>query len=52
MKGVVSAKRRASARKHAAVVRSCFCGKVCKGNGGWSSHKRACKIFQHYRRGE
>ncbi len=41
--GIVSARRREQARKHAANVRVCSCGKVCRGNGGWSSHRRACK---------
>jgi hypothetical protein len=41
---IVSAKRRAAAQKHAARVYTCICGKVCHGNGGISSHKKACPI--------
>lgn len=43
MKGVVSAKRRQQARKHAKRARTCACGKIVYGNGGWSSHRRACE---------
>lgn len=46
MKGIVSAQRRAAARRHAERVRTCICGKVCRGNGGWSSHRKACKVVQ------
>lgn len=42
---VVSEARRNQARKHATRVHRCTCGKVCRGNGGWSSHKRACKVY-------
>lgn len=32
--------RRQHAKKHARQTRTCsICGKVCRGNGGWSSHK-------------
>lgn len=44
-KGVVSAKRRASARKHAKRAWTCVCGKVCRGNGGISGHRSACDAF-------
>lgn len=44
--GVVSAKRRACARKHAERVWTCLCGKVCRGNGGKSSHRRACPALR------
>ena len=44
--GVVSAKRREQARKHAVREHLCWCGKLCRGNGGWSSHKRACDIHK------
>lgn len=46
---IVSDKRRASARKHASRAHECPCGKVCHGNGGWSSHKRACAVYQAIR---
>lgn len=39
---IVSDKRRAAARKHALKTWTCSCGKQGRGNGGWSSHKRAC----------
>ena len=45
-KGVVSAKRRESARKHASRTWTCRCGKVCRGNGGKTSHQSACKEWQ------
>jgi hypothetical protein len=42
--GIVSASRRASAKKHASYPHTCGdCGKVARGNGGWSSHKRHCR---------
>ncbi len=31
---------------HAIFSHTCVCGRVCKGNGGWNSHKRACKAWQ------
>ena len=43
--GIVSDKRRAQARKHADRSVTCLCGKVCHGNGGWSSHKKACSVW-------
>jgi len=46
MTHVISDKRKASARKHASRSRTCVCGKICRGNGGWSSHKRACEQWQ------
>lgn len=39
---IVSDSRRASARKHATRTFTCSCGKVARGNGGWSSHRKAC----------
>ena len=36
----------ASVRKHATRAHTCPCGKRCLGNGGWSSHKRACPVYQ------
>lgn len=50
-KGVVSERRKAQARKHAARRWTCYCGKVCRGNGGKSSHKAHCQIYAHYRNG-
>lgn len=41
MKGV---KRAASV--HASRTWTCPCGKVCKGNGGQSSHKKACAHYE------
>lgn len=48
-RGVVSRERKAAARRHADRSWTCACGKVCWGNGGHSSHQRACRVFQvHY----
>ncbi|WP_432263482.1 hypothetical protein [Cupriavidus sp. TMH.W2] len=46
---IVSDKRKAQARKHAQVVHVCVCGKECRGNGGWSSHKRVCEQWKSAR---
>lgn len=43
MKGVVSARRRSQAKKHARQAHTCSCGTVVYGNGGWRSHRRACQ---------
>lgn len=43
---IVTEKRKSQARKHASRTRTCVCGKVCRGNGGWSSHKRACALWR------
>ncbi|WP_158304641.1 hypothetical protein [Methylibium petroleiphilum] len=40
---IVSNKRRAAARKHATRIHTCSCGKTVRGNGGWSSHRKACR---------
>lgn len=40
----VRAKAKASA--HAKHSHTCPCGRVVFGNGGWASHKRACKVYQ------
>lgn len=40
---IISAKRRTAASKHANRSRTCSCGRVCLGNGGWSSHRKACR---------
>lgn len=42
---IISDKRRAQAKKHAARAWMCNCGKVCHGNGGISSHKKACSYW-------
>ena len=42
MKGVVTEQRRRAAKKHLARTHTCVCGRVCRGNGGWASHKHAC----------
>jgi hypothetical protein len=42
---IISDKRRTAARKHASRLRHCVCGKVCKGNGGWTSHTKACPAY-------
>ncbi len=34
--------KRKSSQTHARRARTCVCGMVCRGNGGWSSHKRSC----------
>jgi hypothetical protein len=34
--------KRLSSMTHARRSYTCVCGKRCTGNGGWSSHKRAC----------
>ena len=49
MANVVSDKRKAQARKHARREYTCSCGRVCLGNGGWSSHKRACPVLAEKR---
>ena len=36
--------RLAARRKHAKYARTCKCGRVVRGNGGWSSHQKACKV--------
>jgi hypothetical protein len=41
--GVVTAARRHAAQVHANRSWTCSCGKVCWGNGGKSSHQRACR---------
>lgn len=33
--------KRFSSMTHARRVHVCVCGKECRGNGGWSTHKRA-----------
>ena len=35
--------KRRSSMTHARRTYTCVCGKKCRGNGGWSSHKAACQ---------
>lgn len=44
-----SEKTRRSSRKHAEYGHDCPCGRVVHGNGGWSSHKRACGPYKQHR---
>jgi hypothetical protein len=46
---VVTCERRLQARKHADRTHTCVCGQVCRGNGGWSSHKRNCPAWSKAR---
>ena len=41
--------KRISSMTHAKRSVTCVCGKVCRGNGGWSSHRRACGPAQEAR---
>ena len=42
MKGTISEARKRAARKHLKRIHLCpHCGLEFKGNGAWSSHKRA-----------
>lgn len=45
MRGVVPAERHRAAQRHAERPWTCECGKICWGNGGKSSHKRACIVY-------
>lgn len=47
---IVSDKRKEQARKHSRRSFTCVCGKICRGNGGWSSHKKARLRWQEARR--
>lgn len=38
--------KRCSSQTHARRDHTCPCGRVVFGNGGWSSHKRACTVYQ------
>lgn len=44
--GVVTDARRRAAQVHAGRKHTCVCGKVVFGNGGQSSHQKACRVFQ------
>lgn len=41
--------KRRSSMAHARRTYTCVCGKPCRGNGGWSSHKSACKQWKDTR---
>lgn len=38
--------KRRSSQTHAKRTYTCVCGKICRGNGGWSSHKKVCEQWQ------
>jgi hypothetical protein len=38
--------KRRSSQSHARRVHLCPCGRKLRGNGGWSSHKVACKVYR------
>lgn len=38
--------KRKSSMTHARRTYTCVCGKACRGNGGWSSHKAACQQWK------
>lgn len=40
--------KRKSSMTHATRTHRCMCGKQCRGNGGWSSHKKACPRWAEY----
>jgi hypothetical protein len=42
--------KRRSSQTHARRVRTCACGRKLRGNGGWSSHLRACYLGQMAKR--
>lgn len=41
--------KRKSSMTHARRTHTCVCGRECRGNGGWSSHKKACAQYQEAR---
>lgn len=41
--------KRASASKHADHAWTCPCGRTVHGNGGTSSHQRACRAYKQHR---
>lgn len=41
--------KRKSSQTHARRTYTCVCGKSFRGNGGWSSHKRACAPYREAR---
>lgn len=42
--------KRKSSQKHAKREHLCPCGRVLRGNGGWSSHKKTCPTQLAYRK--
>lgn len=40
--------KRRSSQTHAQHTWACQCGRVLNGNGGISSHKRACRAWMEY----
>jgi hypothetical protein len=40
--------KRRSSQTHARHTWKCECGRVLNGNGGISSHKRACRVWAEY----
>jgi hypothetical protein len=40
--------KRRSSQTHARHTWTCQCGRVLNGNGGISSHKRACRTWMEY----
>lgn len=41
--------KRKSSMTHARRTHTCVCGRECRGNGGWSSHKKACAQYREAR---
>lgn len=39
-------RRVTAASAHAQYTWTCVCGKVCRGNGGKSAHKKACQQYR------
>lgn len=48
-KGYTSDGKRRSSMTHARRKWTCVCGKDCLGNGGKSSHQRACRAYNEAR---
>ena len=41
--------KRKSSMGHARHAWTCYCGRVCRGNGGKASHQRACSVWAERR---
>lgn len=41
--------KRKSSMTHGRRSYTCVCGRECRGNGGWSSHKAACQKWKDAR---
>jgi hypothetical protein len=39
-------RRKEMRRAHAKHPHTCKCGRTVHGNGGWASHKWACRVYQ------